>query len=182
MFRVLISMSIFAVIVLLPGHPYGAQEKLNGWQNTRWGMSLEEVLQALGDKAKIPRAPRQAKSSDEAAYIPSYKVSGCDFRVSFHLHKTTKKLLFVMLKLKRKQAASNCHHQIRLLLIEKYGQPIFEDKDKRSKKIISVSTGEWQVDTTKISLIAAFVKTSKIALDVVVLSYRQMLKSDLDKL
>jgi hypothetical protein len=99
---------------------------LLGWQQTRWGMTDEEIVASVG----VQQLRRTARSTSTNVYheliIPSVDVGRYPYDVQFQMSNSTNRLIQVLLKHDAEELSSLPTRQLdsaRKLLSEKFGPP-----------------------------------------------------------
>lgn len=111
------------------------------WQNTKFGMSVAEVMQLHKD-AVIAESPGSYASGLKAKLIlPVYKISGIDFKVDFAFKDDSLQMVRLYTK---SEYPDKDFRKMETLLKKKYGQPI--DYNGVSNSM------HWMIDGTSITL------------------------------
>jgi hypothetical protein len=142
MFKILIYITI-SMIFLNQSLGF-AMDDLKGWQNTRWGMSREELKNAIGDKLK--------KDNKGWLYMTNYQIGKFTFYVEFSFPKDRDYLTFVGVSPDPSCKIQDCDNVFLFLkkaLISKYGPPINIENSH------SGLTHTWIFTSTTIKLIYA---------------------------
>jgi len=151
--------------------PAQAADDPGGWTGAKWGMSADQILQALPDQAVRLNPPE--KYNHATAHIPSFQLAGASFHVYFipdndgHL----KSVVFSPLDVTR-EGLDFLFQRLQNLLIEKYGRP-WKSTEQANTEI------QWTFKTTTIILSRTQVKD--FGTQFVSLRYKQK-ESDLDKM
>jgi len=104
---------------------------INGWNGVKWGMTLTEIQNTLGEKVqkKKPKYDKKAKMYT-SFYLRGIKIAETKFRVSFWMNHDTKKLariVFVPVEQPEKYEWAKTFVQLEAHLKEKYGHPNVEN-------------------------------------------------------
>lgn len=111
------------------------------WQNTKFGMSVAEVM-LLHKDAVIAESPGSYASGLKAKLIlPVYKISGIDFKVDFAFKDDSLQMVRLYTK---SEYPKKDFRKMETLLKKKYGQPI--DYNGVSNSM------HWMIDGTSITL------------------------------
>jgi hypothetical protein len=126
---------IVACVLLVSLATQASAEDILGWQNTRWGMTVDQAAVALGNQGRRVEPPEKFKNH----YAPlktKIQISGYDLDVLLQFSDQTKTLQQVLLK--SSTGGLSLWATLRDLLTEKYGAPIQIGKARewRSKSTI----------------------------------------------
>lgn len=145
--RKLVVCMLLLVCCLLGEDCYAEDPKdIAGYGKSVWGMSVEEVLIAEGDRIKRSDQPGKDKESTTGLSIENIEIGSNRFRAIFLFSDRDQKLAKVRLSgLERNSQFTNARSfsTIEKLLTEKYGPPTFKQENK------SVS---WKFTKTSIEL------------------------------
>jgi hypothetical protein len=132
---------------------------LQGWQNTRWGMTADQVREAVPGVVTIPDA-FYVNEPYMKLRLPSYQIGECHFDVVF-LFNSDEKLDAVyvrldgekstVLALSIKEVAYTCKRRISQLFFEKYGKSARESSVENG--FDSPEKEEWIFPSTTIRLL-----------------------------
>lgn len=143
---------------------------LLGWQETRWGMTEKELLQAitpaplkLDKRSYLSRGGDNGKPFDRYGYADYYttiKVLGEDYRVSFYMDVKTDRLMQVTLEPaiygSSDYIPEAAFTQLSEALTQKYGTPTGQEDDRskgaftRTKQVSRMR--QWVFPTSSIRL------------------------------
>jgi hypothetical protein len=129
---------IVACVLLLSVATQASADDILGWQNTRWGMTVDQASVALGSEGRRVEPPEKFKS----LYAPlksRIQISGSDLEVFLQFSDQTKTLKQVLLR--SSTGGLSLWDTLRDLLTEKYGAPVQIGKDR-----------EWRFKSTIIEL------------------------------
>jgi hypothetical protein len=112
------------------GSPLPRNAQQGGWEFTRWGMTLSEVMEASGGQAQSIQPGPGAKDctftgSVCLAYIPHYKLAGFPFEIRFGFEATTKRLNRVVL-----YANGDAFYELERALTGAFGAPIASERGR----------------------------------------------------
>lgn len=154
-----------------PAQPAVPSKDLMGWQQTRWGMSTSEVLQAvtptpvrLEKRSYLTRGGDAGKPFDRYGYADYYttvQVSGEEYKVYFYMDAKADRLLTVVLEPARylsteEYIPEGAFTGLSEALTQKYGTPTGQDDDRSKSgythKNMITRTRQWVFPTTSIRL------------------------------
>lgn len=148
---------IFVIVAfLLATFSAVAQTKdVVGWQGTTWGMTLEEVQQAVPAAKRLKDKPENGMVF--ALSIPKYKVAGHDFSVSFRFNATEPmKLKQVSVAIAGSMSPKEYWEtfaSLEKLLTEAYGAPALRRDTATPGEIrVQKKYRNWFLKNTKIEL------------------------------
>jgi hypothetical protein len=126
---------IVACVLLLLVTTQASADDILGWQNTRWGMTVDQAAVALGSEGRRVEPPEKFKS----LYVPlktKIQISGSDLEALLQFSDQTKTLQQVVLR--SSTGELSLWAKLRDLLTEKYGAPVQIGKVRewRSKSTI----------------------------------------------
>lgn len=143
---------------------------LPGWQETRWGMTTEEVLKAvepapvkLDKRAFLSRGGDGGKPFDRygyADYETTVQVLGEDYKATFYMDVKTDRLMQVTLRPAKyglkDYISEAAFTQLSEALTQKYGTPTGQEDDRSkgafTRKEMVSRTRQWVFPTTAIRL------------------------------
>jgi len=131
-------------------------DDLAGWQQTRWGMTEEEIL-AAASREPLCRQDREGGPNDFwycDLVIQNVAVGGFDFTIKFQMGRETQRLLQVLINHEQSdvsQAPTAAFNAAKRILVERFGTPA---RDGTSDDWL------WQFPTTTIRLSTLFMEDS----------------------
>lgn len=151
---------------------------LQGWQNTRWGMTAAEVQSTLGDSAsRVPEGDYWTKDKVRFAYtgfvIRDVDIADGKFNVKLLLDAKTNLLSHVFISLADQSADRRTRemyfNKLEAALTQKYGKPKYTNGDTGDSR-----ERRWMFPTTTIQLRLVYFSVG----DVFDLSYRAVVKEN----
>jgi hypothetical protein len=133
-----------AILALVLQTSSPAQEKdVQGWSDTKWGMTEDQVLGVLGPQGgqRVANAKEDRLGRIGAIEIPSLKIGVYEFKVSLKFKDGG--LMNVILSLLKRPGAS--YPGVKTMLIEKYGPPASETREMGRQ-------AQWNFPSTVINL------------------------------
>jgi hypothetical protein len=152
------AITLLGFLVVLGGLCNAQPKDVLGWQESRWGMSNEEIVRAFG-----PRIARLPKGEDFLTWHADYvmrhvELEGEVFSVFFQMDNETKKLAQVLVRLDEQESRvprDEIFAKIETMLIHEYGAPVDKTDHRRSSSIdfafLDLSR-LWRFPTTTIEL------------------------------
>ena len=129
-----------------------------GWQQTRWGMTADEIIAAVG--SHIRKGPREDGDSWYSELcIPDVEIGDYPFFVQFQMDKVTGTLRRVMIKHEEEldKEPTGALNTARRVLSERFGQP---------KREGTSDTLVWAFPTTTIRLTMHYIEDIMAAVGV----------------
>jgi hypothetical protein len=129
-------------------------QPLDGFEGARWGMSMQQVQSAFGDRL-VPFTPPGDDASAKFGF-PHCDVDGCNFYVDFKFENEHLARVDLVL-ISDAMEAAGCPTKIAEILTAKYGVPV---TDESSKGMYSQDHERvWIYGATKISEFSFFFPT-----------------------
>jgi hypothetical protein len=148
-------------------------QDVTGWQNTRWGMSKDELLKTLGKQLTlIPPGKKPIQGNFLEYEIPNYYIEYISLTVRFDME--GEKLNRVILT-KWGNEANAAFEKLRMLLSSKYGQNVVNQPERWKKQT------EWIFPTTTIVL-SLIEPLGDYKLSFTALEYRSNKSKGIDKI
>jgi hypothetical protein len=119
-------------------------DDVSGWQQTRWGMTADEIIAAVGSHIrKVPR--EEYPNAWSELCIPDVEIGDYPFLVQFQMEKVTGTLTQVLIKHEEEldKEPTGAFNTARRVLSERFGQP---------KREGTSDTLVWAFPTTTITL------------------------------
>lgn len=173
-----IAILILITSIFIAGNVLGQIKDVEGWRQARWGMTETQILEAFkGEAIRLDKIDKYYNHYASVG-INNINISGKLFNVRFLMDDYSKVLIKINITPVDKRGASiSDFDDLKKRLIEKYGQPSF-DNDRREQST-NKSEVTWNYPTSIIDL--TLVELKGIA-KVLVLSYRGKDKGGSDKL
>lgn len=150
MFRIL-RLAVITLFVVLVASPRGSAAS-NGWENTSWGMTKDEVAAAISEDIALAQGKHKTTTGYEGLTAPSYEIGGCDFRAEIFFNDYSHRLENIRLELKEGNRINNltveCYREIGELFTIKYGAPVQSTNDNTGVSL--VGSREWHQNDTQI--------------------------------
>lgn len=150
---------LIVLLVLATVAPMEAAEpNLQGWENTRWGMTRAEVAAARPDAQDIsmPDYRKPPRPPGVAFGIPEYQVGACPVRVFFEFKDDRLASVSLHFFVRRTKA---CFAEFRETFLKEYGAPASEKIRADSGDVDS----EWLVGNTRIYLGMRYIPSLKVS-------------------
>lgn len=145
-----------------------AADDPGGWTSAKWGMSDDQILQAIPQAARLD--PPE-KVNHARVHIPAFDLAGAQFHVYFIPDQVG--LAGVILSAKEPDEGLDAlFRHLQELLVQKYGRPWTAGVDQTTDL-------QWSLPTTTITL--SMVRIPAIKMQMLSLSYKKK-SADLDKL
>ena len=102
----------------------------DGWNKTKWGMSVDQVSEVYPDALRAPTPEEHRAGLFSCLKIEPYNVAGVKFVVNFLFDKNSA-LKEVLLTRRGEDRPEGDYNKIRDLIIQKYGDPLSTVKQKK---------------------------------------------------
>lgn len=134
------------VLAIALGSPAAAQEAdVLGWQETRWGMTVDQAAAALGGEARFPKEPTvRGRPGDKltcSIEVPGISVGAHQF-VAYLCFRDNSLALVV---LSEPESTATSFDALQRGLVEKYGAPTLSERTPGRKLL-------WTFKSTTVSL------------------------------
>lgn len=135
---------LLAWVFLLISSTCFAQQML-GYSNTKWGMSPSDVINIEDGRAHALPKAENYKNMFGKVSIDRVNIGSGDYRVTFLFDKRDRLVQTNVSSFEQKNAGINQDNfrMLNSLLTQKYGQPVYSEKDTKSV---------WNLDGTSIEL------------------------------
>lgn len=148
-----ISTFIFLLVLTVSMNASIKPKDVYGWDNLRWGMTVEEVQTILGKKVKNRNIRYDEKDNMYSGLqLKDIQMAGKEFRASLWMDSDTKKLsriVFVPQGQPAKYEWAQSFISLEKYLVKKYGSP---DIEKTSNDPGTSADRNWQFRSTEIEL------------------------------
>lgn len=148
-----ISVFVFVVALSLSINAASKPKDVYGWDNLRWGMTVEEVQSILGKKVKNRNIRYDEKDNMYSGLqLKDLQMAGKEFRASLWMDSGTKRLsriVFVPQGQPEKYEWAESFISLEKYLVKKYGDP---DIQKTSNDPGTSADRIWQYPSTEIEL------------------------------
>lgn len=125
------------IFLLCLASSLSAQPKdVTGWNNTRWGMTVDEVIKTLKGKAELVDKPNKTVSPSKLgpvltlARITNIEINAEAFQVFFHFDEIQKKLVRVVVSSKENAPPESQFISLENMLMSMYGKPASSEDNK----------------------------------------------------
>jgi hypothetical protein len=132
---------------------------LNGWGNTEWGMSVNEVYELEFNRATLLESPVIYTSADDSAgwiKISDLNISHEDFEAVFIFYGEKNDELEAVILKATAELLMDQHrmlfNDLEFLLTRKYGSPSYKSPKASPDDIIEINRTAWDFDKTTILL------------------------------
>lgn len=118
--------------LFLVGTASNAADKIEGWKDTKWGMTEAEVLSAISESNKVTRdLDKYMKGAQYSSIqIPKIKIGAYFYKASFLFDSKTKDLCRVILSCVEGQPQELAYQQVQELLTKKYGAHTYTNTNR----------------------------------------------------
>ncbi|CAI2469224.1 hypothetical protein [Serratia liquefaciens] len=126
--RVLLSLFLILFSCIVKG------ETLDGYGNSKWGMSPQQVIYAEGGRAHLLKPPVKYYDSFGLVSIDSVEIGSSDYEVSYLFDKNNR---LVQVNVSSKEKSNNLINEsnfktVESLLTQKYGSPVYREDSVKS--------------------------------------------------
>ncbi len=170
----------FFILLLLALPCYSQKEDMLGWEDTRWGMSEEELPNTFKSQLKKLPERNDAFSRGYADYvIQDYELEGRKTTVYFVMDDISNKLAEVYVQYQETESRSSqdaYYNKLETLLTSKYG---INGCKERNKSALGERC-QWGFSTTTIEL--SYFWTEKMKYNALTISYRPTLYMPVKKM
>jgi hypothetical protein len=161
-------------------HTALTQTDLEGWRQSKWGMTADQVIKAFNGEVVRLKKPDVFKDGHAPVGIESYALAGHKYKVSFVVNEKGK-LHKVSLDL-QEEGNESIFESLEKLLTEKYGKPSYQNNRRNDGNLAQSLSREtmWSFSKTTITL-TYYELIASSSMHVVLLTYKAKNK-ELDKL
>ena len=143
-----------ALLLSLPALLAAQVKDIDGWEPTKWGMSVEQARDALGGRA-AETTPEKDVGLIRRLRIPKFEVSQIPLEIWFEFSPDTSELRSVQMTVQDGVGRGGAFERLKQLLIEKYGPQ--SDQDIKTERNAFGSTRVdkttlWRMPSTSILL------------------------------
>jgi hypothetical protein len=153
-----VTIRLFLLLLVLISPCYSQERDVLGWQDTRWGMSNEDIERVYGSKLKKLPKPEKFLAWHADHVIPEFELESEKFTVFFQIDNATNKLSQVLIRLNEQKSQiprEEIFSRLESMLVREYGSPLDKRDDRRSSVIdfsfVELSS-KWRFPTTTIEL------------------------------
>ncbi len=153
-----VTLRLAILLLALISHCYSQQKDVLGWQDTRWGMSNEDIERVFGSKLKKLPKPEKFLAWHADCVIPEFELEGEKFTVFFQIDNATNKLSQILIRLDEQKSRiprEVIFNRLESMLVREYG-PLMDRGEDRRSSVIDFSCVElsrkWRFPTTTIEL------------------------------
>jgi hypothetical protein len=129
-----------------------------GWQQSWWGMTTNEIVEAFGSALKRPQKSETYSGKYVEYLIPNYRVDGNSYTVVFQMHNWNRRLAQILItsneEFSKDSPSTDVFNRLEALLSKKYGPVRYKRDDDVLDYINRKRT--WVFPTTSIDLDYSF--------------------------
>ena len=174
---------IIFFVICTNNYLFGQPKDIDGWNKTRWGMTENEVLEALEGKATTIGEPKKYKNGYSPIVLKEIQINDHKYTANFVFDNNNKKLVMVIIEFDNTPFEVN-FTTLEQMLVGKYGAPSFKNDNVMpprggSRLPDKALTRSWNFPSTIIELNYVDLKIFKPTLQII---YKKNIKETRDNL